>query len=778
MSRNCYLLGFALLLAGTMPTFSQVSNDNEDGVYKIDDRVGANDFVPGHVLVKFKDQSTIKVRSNEHGKFRAASINAVDRLLREYGIDEMEKLFPNEQPKPASQLRKKRAPNGTVVQEKNLDKVFWIKTKVQSPDSTLQLIEELKNMPEVEYAEPNYRVYITADVPTDYTGAPRRQAKDIKLAPVRTETDATVICPNPSNNPLYSQQYGITQQNIHTLWDKPIINKKRPVIAILDTGVDITHPDLKDNIWQNTKEVEGERAFDDDGNGIVDDRYGWNFVKENYDLTDLNGHGTHCAGISAAADNILGVVGANPLALIMPIKVMGDNGVGDIATIARGIVYAAENGADILSMSFGGFILSETQKKALDRAFQTSILVASAGNCGKSIYDNSGSCHGTFYPAAYHLVLGVQASQSGSQYASFSNYDPDGPIYSEDGIDGRNYEIIVPGVNIYSTFPDGNYKMLSGTSMSAPLFAGAVSALQMVKEYPSKDVLFGDLIHLNADFAKIYSDEALRSPDIGLAALLVDDSTNGNGDGEVDAGEVVDFSCVLRNTWADASNIKLKLTVDDEYWELVNIKNPVVDFGYNLSAYGSATSVTPINVKFANNIKDGDIIKLTIEITCTESIQAIKQDVYVTVHNMVKIGGLIASDMTLTADKNYLVTSNLGIPEGVTLTIEPGTTIEFEINTGISSKGEVIANGMPGKMIRFVGYKGCLWNTLNINDPLSFCIVDNSKSINRGSSFDNCILKNISGIVGQSSTVAQYMAVNYCESNITNCNIHDNSHAC
>ena len=153
---NTKTLGLALLLSAmTLPTFSQVSNDNEDGVNKVDQRF-ARDFVPGQVLVKFKDESTINVRRNVRGKFQTASINSVDKLLREFGVDEMEKLFPNEVSKPKSQLRRKKAPNGTIVQEKNLDKVFWVKTQVQRNDSTLQLIEQLKAMPEVEYAEPNY----------------------------------------------------------------------------------------------------------------------------------------------------------------------------------------------------------------------------------------------------------------------------------------------------------------------------------------------------------------------------------------------------------------------------------------------------------------------------------------------------------------------------------------------------------------------------------------------------------------------------------------------
>ena len=165
-------------------------------------------------------------------------------------------------------------------------------------------------------------------------------------------------------------------------------------------------------------------------------------------------------------------------------------------------------------MSFGGETLPQAEKDALDYAYQTAILVASAGNNGSNIYNVMAG--GTMYPAAYYLVLGVEASASNLQRASFSNYDPDGPIYSEDGIDGRNYEVRVPGDKIWSTLPNGRYDKLSGTSMSAPLFAGAVSALLMVKDYPSKDVLYGDLIHLNADFAQIYSDDTPRTPKIDL----------------------------------------------------------------------------------------------------------------------------------------------------------------------------------------------------------------------------------------------------------------------
>ena len=710
-----------------MKASAQVSNDNEDGVYKIE-RHNARDFVPGQVIVKFKDNSIIQVRQTTKGKYHAANINVVDKLLREYNVDVMEKLFPTEMAKPKEQLRKKVAPNGTIVQERNLDKVFLIKLRTDRADSTMMLIERLKNMDDVEYAEPNYLAYITADMPTTFEEMtyPFVNADNPRRVPVSTETDFEVICSNPNQNPLYSYQYGIIQQRIHQLWDKPIINKKRPVIAILDTGVDINHPDLKDNIWTNTSEAEGETAYDDDGNGIVDDKYGWNFVEDYYDLTDHNGHGTHVAGIAAAADNGIGIVGANPLALILPVKVMNDNGIGNHATIARGIVYATDNGAEVLNMSFGTSKLSNTMKDALDRAFQTSILVASAGNNGKDIYDKTNPS-GTSYPAAYYLVLGVESSTPNSNKAAFSNYDPDGPIYSEDGIDGRNYEVQVPGVDIYSTLPNGKYGMLNGTSMSAPLFAGAVSALQMVKNYPSKDVLIGDLIHLQADFEKIYSDDTPRMPKIDLVSLNVDDNVEGNTniDGQIDVGEIIKFYPVLRNTWADATDINLKLTVDSTYASFVEIDNPEMPFGYSISAYGHQMAKTPISVRFGENIGDNTRIQFSLEVSYSESTESFVKDVFMIVNNKNILSGIINKDTLLTSNKTWYW-EKIYLKDGSTITIEPGTRIVSSFDGQMYSQidGKIICQGTVNAPI-IIDYSGFSGLAHYFSDETRYCYFRN-----------------------------------------------------
>ena len=777
MKTNRYLLGLALLVAGALPTFAQVSNDNEDGVNKVDEHAIRNDFVPGQVLVKFKDESSVNV-NKARGAFRSVTNNAVNAVLKEFNVEKMDKLLPNA--KSQEHSNKSRSANRDVVEEKDLSQLYLVETDEAHAPQTMQLVEKLSELDEVEYAEPNYLVYITADVPSDYGAMGATQQQNTSRAFVTSETTASVICSNPSSNPLYFRQYGITQQNIHKLWDKPIINKKRPVIAILDTGVDINHPDLTANIWTNRAEAEGESAYDDDGNGIVDDKYGWNFVDDYYDLTDRNGHGTHVAGIAAAADNNVGIVGANPLALIMPVKVMNDRGVGDQATIVRGIAYAVANGADVINMSFGSNTLSKSMKDALDNAYRSGVvLVASAGNYGKDIYDLPG---GTQYPAAYYLVFGVEASGSNLQRASYSNYDPDGPIYSEDGIDGRNYEIQVPGDKIYSTLPNGQYNQLSGTSMSAPLFAGAISALQMVKEYPSRDVLFGDLIHLKADFEKIYSDDTPRTPKIDLVAIEMDDNVNSNTnvDGQVDVGETIKFYPILRNTWADATNIKLKLSVDKAYQNFVDILNPQVDFGYSISAYGQQKAQTPIIVMFNNNIGNNTRIKFILEVYYHESEEPIQQEVYVSVNNMAKIGGMITDNKTLTADHEWLVTSSVAIPEGVTLTIEPGTTIRFNENTGMSSSGTLIADGTPEKpIIMTCSEEGKYWNGINSKNVIRYCHISWMTWPFGGSktSVENCIVDCSKGYDMLSRLFNSIKNSNLCD-NLSRNGYGNGSHTC
>ena len=769
MKTNRYLLGLALLVVGTMPVFSQVSNENDDEVYKIDARAGRNDFVPGQILVKFKDESPVNVR-RAAGRFKSVDEPSVNNVLQEFGVETMEKLFPNA--KPLQTRRRAKAFNGQMIEEKDLSQIYLVKTKSLRKDSTMQLVDKLKTLDEVEYAEPNYKVYIMGQLaPMPMTQSVHSVQQATRRA-YSTETTDDKICVDPSKNPLYGQQWGLEYEGLPELWEKPIKNKKRPVIAILDTGVDITHPDLVDNIWTKPG---------------TNDVHGYDFINNTTEIRDYNSHGTHVAGIAAASNNEVGIIGANPQALIMPITVMQSDGTGDAATIAQGVDYAVENGATILNMSFGSYANSQTLRQALANAYQSAVLVAAAGNDGLGIYDPCMIGSLPMFPAAFEFVLGTQAISKGGALASFSNFDCDGPTFSLPGYDtfssddgAVNYEMACPGVGIISTIPEGNYKQLNGTSMAAPLLAGAISVLQMVKKYNTQEVLWGDIIH-SATIAKAY-DVTERPAILELVTLQWDDSQDGgNGDGQPDAGETLRLYPKIKTVWGEAKNIKLNLSVGEyEDASLVEIQSKDVEFGWTLSNYAKEISKNPIIIKIANNVADSRHIRLVLTATCDGSQHNLNYEFNIVVNNIVKIGGIIGSDMTLTADKNYLVTSNLGIPEGVVLTIEPGTTIEFGPNTGISSMGKVIANGTPSKMIQFVGHKGSRWKKLSIKDRLSYCIISNSTEVfgnTEGSnSFDNCIFKNCSGF---SSVEHDYSwtSIRYTDVNITNSNIYDNIHA-
>lgn len=701
MKQIHYYLAMAFMTAIAMPMSAQVSNENEDGVYKVQ-RPQAKDYVQGEVLFKLKDGKEAKVR-RVAGKMQSAGISSLDAVLTEFGVEDMEQLLP--QAKIKGTPRRAKAFNGTTIVERDLTQLYKVKLSEQKTFETMQMVEKLKALPEVEYAEPNYKVYLMdADIAGIFDG-----------------------------NPFVTQQWYLDAYGVKTLWNKPIINPKRPVIAIIDTGVDLTHPDLAPNLWTNTAEAEGEANYDNDGNGFKGDVHGWDFINNTPNVRDFNMHGTHVAGIAAAANNGIGIIGANPRALIMPISVMQSDGTGDVATIVKGINYAAQNGADVINMSLGTYANSRAMRQALEHAYQTAVIVAAAGNDGICVNSdhNPVPCFGAapMFPGAYSFVLGVQATTSTGSLAGFSNYDDNGNSFSSvttlQDPDGFNYELKAPGTNMLSTIPGGKYKVLQGTSMASPLVAGAISALTMVKDYSKDDgihqeILWGDLLHTD-NIAQAFAVTA-RPAELDLMKIqlrsrkeLGDESEEDySGDHEIDAGETVSLYPVIRTTFGGASNIKMHLEMGDEFEDPTTVQiltgaDNKVDFGLHLDAYGKGVSLNPLKVKIADNVADGRHIKMKMVATCDESNVTYIGTFTLVVTNMVKINGLISEDRTLTADHVYLVNENLGIMEGATLTIEPGARLEFMEGMGLSSFGKLIAKGTPEKPITFTGYRGARW---------------------------------------------------------------------
>ena len=241
------------------------------------------------------------------------------------------------------------------------------------------------------------------------------------------------------------------------------------VIAVIDTGIDYDHPDLADNIWQNDLELDGEAGTDDDGNGYVDDVRGWDFVDEDNDPRDEHGHGTHVGGIAGAVtDNSIGVAGLAWHCRIMPVRAGNSRGVFTSEHAAQAIIYAAENGAQVINLSWGGYEKISVIDDAMTFAPRGGALIcAAAGN------DDSSSL---IYPAAYRndAVIAVGATDDEDRKASFSNY-------------GNWVHVSAPGdgpamggsssLGIYSTYLAGTYRQRRGTSMATPHVAGTAALL-------------------------------------------------------------------------------------------------------------------------------------------------------------------------------------------------------------------------------------------------------------------------------------------------------------
>ena len=253
--------------------------------------------------------------------------------------------------------------------------------------------------------------------------------------------------------------YGLDRIGAPEAWSRGYMGQGI-VVAVCDTGVDRMHPDLDGNIWTNSREIAGN-GVDDDGNGYVDDVYGWNFASNNNNTLDVQGHGTHVSGTIAGENNGFGVTGVAYGARIMPVKVLGDNGSGTLQGVANGIRYAANNGANVINLSLGSSAGDPILQSAVEYAWSRGVaVIMAAGN-------SSGSSPG--YPAAYanRWGIAVGAVDSAGAMASFSN---------RAGSTVLDY-VTAAGVNVYSTLPNNRYASFNGTSMATPHMAGAMALL-------------------------------------------------------------------------------------------------------------------------------------------------------------------------------------------------------------------------------------------------------------------------------------------------------------
>ncbi|MFC2074874.1 S8 family peptidase [Bdellovibrionota bacterium] len=310
---------------------------------------------------------------------------------------------------------------------------------------------KLSESPAVEWVEPNYIIRVESD--------PLRR----KYIP---------------NDKYFDSLYGLFFIQMPLSWNVQT-GSKDVVVAVPDTGIDLKHPELIDNLWKNSGETgvdesgndKSTNGIDDDGNGYIDDWCGWDFVFHDNDPMDDYGHGTHVMGIiGAEGDNVIGISGINWDISLLPLRFMDGLGEGTVAKAVLAIEYAVEKGAHFINASWGMDEPSEAIKEAIQLANEAGILfVAAAGNSYESNDKHPK------YPASFDLenIISVAASDRHDELAFFSNYGE------------KTVHLAAPGEAIISTVIDG-YAVLDGTSMAAPHVTGALALIKA--QYPNADM--------------------------------------------------------------------------------------------------------------------------------------------------------------------------------------------------------------------------------------------------------------------------------------------------
>jgi subtilisin family serine protease/photosystem II stability/assembly factor-like uncharacterized protein len=430
-----------------------------------------------------------------------------------------------------------------------------IQIKYDSPVDPFDLCIKLMDNPELEYAEPVYVRYTTAYTP---------------------------------NDPRLSQEWHLNNTKSKEAWD---ITKGDPtvLIAIIDTGVDWTHEDLKDNIWTNPGETPAD-GIDNDANGKIDDYHGWDFVgnitpteaaygqykEDNDPINNGQFHGTHVAGCaSATTDNAVGVAAPGFFCKILPVKCASDNAqTGGVHRGYEAILYAAHLGAHVINCSWGGPGYSQAEQDIINQALALgSVVVTASGNDGMNI-DN-----GTQYPAGLENLMSVGSSETTDKYSTWSNY----------GVKVTTY---APGASILSTMPGNAYSFQQGTSMACPVASGIVGLVRSVfKNYTpmqviqqvrstSDNVLTTDPSirpyyygRINAYNAVTYNSDKYPANKVPGVALSSVDITGG---GAIKNLNPTDIKLKLTNYLSETTNLVVKIRSMDKY---LTISQAQVDIG-------------------------------------------------------------------------------------------------------------------------------------------------------------------------------------------------------
>ena len=613
---------------------------------------------------------------------------------------------------------------------KPIEEEQWYKD-AKATDSEVIMENTIKDNDEKEHKQVSYK--ITTDEKDIWSIVDNTNSQNtVEIAePVYKYFTSEESVPSAEDNKGMDKQWYLKDQKLESVWGNEDYGNtagEGTVVAVIDTGVDYNHEDLQDNIWTNSAEVSGTTGADDDNNGYVDDVHGINLIDPNETPMDDHGHGTHVAGIIAMENNNVGGVGIAYKSKIMPIKAGGADGTFYSSDIAKGIEYAYKNGADVINMSFGSSAHSALIENALQDAFGSCVLVAAAGNESTPTADCPLGGR-NMYPASYSYVIGVMAYDEANSFASFSNWD-----YKPNA--NAEYEVVAPGVSVYSTLPNGRYASWNGTSMAAPMVSAEAAILrsslkdkstyssryimgQLVGATEDKITYYNEGIKKTYNYSKLSLTDSLTNkpkPNLNVYEVYAFDSEDiskaNNGDGIIQPGETIDLAIGLRNQWGAAKNVTITVNattngIDNQYVEFVSDKEVGIDdigsFGTQNNGFKYNESKTvvgvehPIRIKIKENAPNDLNIQFNINYKAKNGLDENDTTVYrqsydttYTIH-IVKgtvLSGKITEDKTLTADNYYIIKNSLLIPKGVTVNVEPGTKIQFWASDQYSAYGD------------------------------------------------------------------------------------------
>ncbi len=434
---------------------------NDDGT-TVSDETGEGEFVPGEMLVKFRNENDAidagRGRKNARGHLTMANPR-LNAIFERFGINDGRRPFARARAKSLAQVVKLPTQSGNLK----------------------EALAALREQPEVEYAELNMIVH------------------------TQTAPDDPYYSTSAAWGQAFRDLWGLQTINAETAWDTS--QGDGVLVAVVDTGLDYNHEDIAGNVWLNDGEVgldgsgndKRSNGIDDDGNGLIDDWHGWDFVTldgnpGDNDPMDNHGHGTHVSGtIAAMGNNTLGVIGVAPHAKIMAVKGLDVNGSGSIEDLSSAIIYAADKGASVINLSWGGSgPTPQTLIDAISYAHNVkgAVVVAAAGNSNLDVGTQSNG----FYPACIRDVITVAAVNHLDAKASFSNKGAKIDVTAPGGGDTDPTGLLIqPDRSILSLKSSAagsamtgsgqlivgtKYLRQSGTSMASPHVAGVAALIR------------------------------------------------------------------------------------------------------------------------------------------------------------------------------------------------------------------------------------------------------------------------------------------------------------